>query len=105
MQQSNSKEAMLFYLSSKKADDGYKRKKLSHPANSSLRTDINPGEMELEDDISETVAECIPTTGLFIPPLPKDDAPPPPPPGDSEDSGSPGNQSQEDTSTISNVKA
>ncbi|XP_011502048.1 PREDICTED: zinc finger CCHC domain-containing protein 8 homolog isoform X2 [Ceratosolen solmsi marchali] len=52
MQERYSKAAMLSYLSNKKVDDGYVRKKLPNPANLKVRTDMNPGEMDI-DEITE----------------------------------------------------
>lgn len=91
---------MLSYLSSKKADDGYTRKKLLNPVNTIVRTDVNPGEMDVEE-VENTSVECLPSQGLFIPPLPKDNIPPPPPPEESDDSES---QSPEDVPETSNVR-
>ncbi|OXU24103.1 hypothetical protein TSAR_010674 [Trichomalopsis sarcophagae] len=95
----SSKNAMISYLSHKQVDDGYKRKKMPNAANAIVRTDVNPGEMEI-DEVEDTRVECVPVKNLFIPPLPKDNGPelPPPPPG-VDDSESP---SQEDLSNHSN---
>ena len=40
---------MLFVLSDKQADAGYKRRKLPNPANSRVSTDVNPGEMDIDE--------------------------------------------------------
>lgn len=40
---------MISYLSHKQIDDGYKRKKMTNPANAVVRTDVNPGEMEIAE--------------------------------------------------------
>ncbi|KAL7302986.1 hypothetical protein TKK_0004212 [Trichogramma kaykai] len=83
VQVNNSKETMLSHLQHKKADDGYKRKKLSLvPSRKSNSTSLNAGDMEIEQ-VEETVLECVPANDLFVPPLPKDGNPlPPPPPED-----------------------
>jgi hypothetical protein len=49
MQEQYSKTTMLCYLSNKKVDDGYVRRKLPNPANLKTRTDINPGEMDIDE--------------------------------------------------------
>ncbi|XP_058806811.1 zinc finger CCHC domain-containing protein 8 homolog [Phymastichus coffea] len=93
-QEYHSKTAMVSFFSKRKVDDGYKRKKMPNPANMRASTDLNPGEMEV-DEVEDTPVECLPVNDLFIPPLPKDEAlqfTPPPPPPPLEDS-----QSQENT--------
>ncbi|CAK9809839.1 Zinc finger CCHC domain-containing protein 8 homolog [Anthophora plagiata] len=82
MQDVNSKERMLLLLQEKKADDGYKRKKLkicnSAPTDSAAPI---PSEMEI-DDAEEAVVESIPVNGLFVPPLPPESVVKPPEPSE-----------------------
>ncbi|XP_051168576.1 zinc finger CCHC domain-containing protein 8 homolog [Leptopilina boulardi] len=96
----SSKKAMLNMLSGKKADVGYKRKKLKRALNTSSTSDVI--EMEVECCEEVTVVENVPTRDLFMPALPKEkppiNPPEPPPPGvDSSD-----NKSQESSSELTN---
>nr|XP_012147321.1 PREDICTED: zinc finger CCHC domain-containing protein 8 homolog isoform X1 [Megachile rotundata] len=90
MRNIHSKQTMLSKLRGKKADDGYKRKKLKISNNSEKDNSVPvSSEMEIED-VDESVVECIPVNGLFIPPLPLESTEklPEPPvlPSQSEDS-------------------
>lgn len=121
-QEYHSKTAMMSFFSERQVDDGYKRKKMPNAANMRVSTDLNPGEMEVDEvegnesskisqrlkpitelnKFSETPVECLPVKDLFVPPLPKENTsgfpPPPPPPPDDSDA-----QSQEDIAAESNV--
>ncbi|XP_012277891.1 zinc finger CCHC domain-containing protein 8 homolog [Orussus abietinus] len=82
MQTKHSKEVMLSVLKDKKADEGYKRKKLKRsPDNVHLDTEAVPSEMEIEDPEDGEI-ESVSVKGLFVPPLPLErlETPPPPPP-------------------------
>ncbi|KAJ8674881.1 hypothetical protein QAD02_010667 [Eretmocerus hayati] len=102
MQEHHSKATMLQLLSHKKADDGYKRRKLTNPANKRIKLDVNPGEMEI-DEVEDAPIENVPVEGLFIPPLPQDSsAPPPPPPpepGNSDENSQDNSMNSNDAST------
>ncbi|XP_067204922.1 zinc finger CCHC domain-containing protein 8 homolog [Linepithema humile] len=85
MQPMHSKEIMLSYLKGKKADDGYKRKKLVLPP-PVMNIPSTLGDMEI-DDLEEGAVDNVSVNGHFIPPLPKElvetlpaPLPPPPPP-------------------------
>ncbi|XP_033354283.1 zinc finger CCHC domain-containing protein 8 homolog [Bombus vosnesenskii] len=76
----HSKQRMLSNLKGRMADDGYKRKKLKVFSNTSKDSPVpEPTEMEIED-VEDSPVECVPTNGLFIPPLPLDDPVKPPEP-------------------------
>ena len=78
LQNIHSKQTMLSVLRGKKADDGYKRKKLKI-SNNTERDNSAPTSSEMEiEDVEESVVECIPVNGLFIPPLPKEATKKPP---------------------------
>ncbi|XP_054008951.1 zinc finger CCHC domain-containing protein 8 homolog [Hylaeus anthracinus] len=76
----HSKQTMLLMLKGKKADDGYKRKKLKMP-NTEPRNDVSSESIAMEiEDVEEIVVESIPVDGLFVPPLPRESAVKPPEP-------------------------
>ena len=76
----HSKQRMLLKLKGRMADDGYKRKKLKVFSNTSKDSPVpEPTEMEIED-VEDSPVECVPTNGLFIPPLPQDSPVKPPEP-------------------------
>ncbi|XP_076755383.1 zinc finger CCHC domain-containing protein 8 homolog [Xylocopa sonorina] len=76
----HSKQRMLLELKGKRADDGYKRKKLKISNNALKDTPVpKPSEMEIED-VEESVVECVPINGLFVPPLPRESPIKPPEP-------------------------
>ncbi|XP_043788403.1 zinc finger CCHC domain-containing protein 8 homolog [Apis laboriosa] len=76
----NSKQRMLLQLRGKKADDGYKRKKLKTINSTSNDSPApQPSEMEIEDT-EESVVEYVPANGLFVPPLPSESPLKPPEP-------------------------
>ncbi|KOC67185.1 Zinc finger CCHC domain-containing protein 8 like protein [Habropoda laboriosa] len=111
MQDVNSKQRMLLLLNEKKADDGYKRKKLKI-CNSATKDSAAPVPSEMEiDDAEEGMVESIPINGLFVPPLPPESVVRPPEPSDpplpvtiSEDSHSqelPFSESLEDSASPS----
>ncbi|XP_015594059.1 zinc finger CCHC domain-containing protein 8 homolog isoform X2 [Cephus cinctus] len=90
MQPQHSKEAMLLMLSGRKADEGYKRKKMKTAETKSIDAIVVPSEMDIDEgEAINGLVESIPSNGHFIPPLPRDiPVRPPPPPGVSEDSNS-----------------
>ncbi|XP_076383319.1 zinc finger CCHC domain-containing protein 8 homolog isoform X2 [Megalopta genalis] len=80
MQAAHSKQTMLMMLKGKKADDGYKRKKLKM-SNDGIKSNLAPESTEMEiEDVEEGVVECLPVNGLFVPPLPPESATKPPEP-------------------------
>ncbi|XP_076654586.1 zinc finger CCHC domain-containing protein 8 homolog isoform X1 [Halictus rubicundus] len=80
MQAIHSKQTMLTMLKGKKADEGYKRKKLKI-SNDGLKGNPAPESTEMEiEDVEEGVVECLPINGLFVPPLPPESATKPPEP-------------------------
>lgn len=99
-QKKSSKKTMLKMWSVKKANVGYKRRKLKKTVITSSTSNVV--EMEIECSAESTVVENVSTRDLFIPALPKEkppvNPPEPPPPGvDSND-----NKSQESSSELTN---
>ncbi|EZA56879.1 Zinc finger CCHC domain-containing protein 8-like protein [Ooceraea biroi] len=78
MRPMHSKEMMLLQLQGKKAENGYKRKKLKLSAPVTNASEI-PSDMEIED-AEDSVVENVPIDDHFIPPLPKESVPTPPVP-------------------------
>ncbi|KAK2576331.1 hypothetical protein KPH14_005692 [Odynerus spinipes] len=73
MQAIHSKENMLLQLSGKKAEDGYKRKKLKLTPPVANDATTVPSDMDIEDlSAAESRVESVPINGHFIPPLPRD---------------------------------
>ncbi|XP_076627721.1 zinc finger CCHC domain-containing protein 8 homolog isoform X2 [Colletes latitarsis] len=76
----HSKQTMLLMLKGKKADDGYKRKKLKI-SNTELKNNLIPESTAMEiEDLGESLVECVPVNGLFVPPLPPESTVKPPEP-------------------------
>ncbi|KAK0174563.1 hypothetical protein PV327_010322 [Microctonus hyperodae] len=79
----HSKETMLKMLSSRRTDEGYKRKKLKVNIGQSSPNDIvEPVEMDVECSKDEGTIELVSANNSFVPPLPIDsitsaDTPPP----------------------------
>ncbi|KZC13326.1 PREDICTED: zinc finger CCHC domain-containing protein 8 homolog isoform X2 [Dufourea novaeangliae] len=80
MQVAHSKQTMLKMLKGKKADDGYKRKKLKMSDNGLKdNSTLETVKMEIED-VEEGLVENVPVNGLFVPPLPQEPNVKPPEP-------------------------
>lgn len=80
MQTVHSKQRMLLMINGKKADDGYKRKKL-RISNTRLNSNSIQGSTEMEiEAVEETPVECVSINGLFVPPLPRESFVKPPEP-------------------------
>ncbi|XP_076160121.1 zinc finger CCHC domain-containing protein 8 homolog isoform X2 [Ptiloglossa arizonensis] len=80
MENAYNKQTMLLLLKKKKAYDGYKRKKLKM-TNTGLKDSLAPESIAMEiEDVEESIVECVPINGLFVPPLPRESIKKPPEP-------------------------